>query len=275
MAGKKMALLLSAVAWSTTLLGGNFIVNTAGAAEAEMAPNHTDYPSHAPRLVEQALAAGVTGNVDERAALLKRASAADGDFAPARWQQGQVNFDGKWRTPAEVAEHVSADERWKEYESLRAEAGETPDGHQELAKYCMRHQLTAEERYHWANVLLALPSHAQARQRLGLQEFQGGLFTREQVAAEKERREQAERDLARFKPKFAAWCREATSDVKATRDGALAKISAIDEVAAIPALRDAAARALGTADGKRHRAELVLAMTAALANVDGRPHIAL
>lgn len=267
MAGKKIALLLSAAAWSTTISGGNFIANTAGAAEAETAPNHTDYPSHAPQLVEQALAAGVTGNVDERTSLLKRASAADGDFAPARWQQGQVKFDGQWRTPAEVAEHVAADDRWKEYESLRAEAGETPEGHQELAKYCLRHQLTAEERYHWANVLLALPSHAQARQRLGLQEFRGGLFTREQVTAEKERREQAERDLARFKPKFAAWCREATSDVKATRDGALAKISAIDEVAALPALREAAARALDTADGKRHRAELVLAMTAALANM--------
>lgn len=267
MAGKKMALLLSVAAWTTTFSGGNFIVKMAGAAETETAASRDDYPSQAPRLVEQALAAGVTGNVDERAALLKRASAADGDFAPARWQQGQVKFDGKWRTPAEVAEHVAADERWKEYESLRSEAGETAEGHQELAKYCMRHQLTAEERYHWANVILALPSHAQARQRLGLQEFQGGLFTREQVAAEKERREQAERDLARFKPKFAAWCREATSDVKATRDGALAKISAIDEVAAIPALRNATARVLDTADGKRHRAELVLAMTAALAKM--------
>lgn len=243
------------------------VAPVARAATPTAASTSSSASPRAAKLVEQALAAGIAGNVVARDNLLSQAASADADFAPARWQQGQVKFDGQWRTPAEVAKHVAADPRWKDYESLRAEAGETPADHLRLAQWCMRNQLTGEERYHWANVLLAAPGNEQARQRLGLQEFQGGLYPREQVAAEKERRAQAERDLAMFKPKFAGWFRDATSDLKVTRDQALAKIRAIDDSAAIPALREAAARALETANGKEHRTEVVLAMTAALSNM--------
>jgi tetratricopeptide (TPR) repeat protein len=270
MASKKVAHLLGAVGRSSALSCMIVASGFADAGELKSASRDSaraHYPANAPSLVEQALAAGVQGNVDQRAALLKQATDADGDFAPARWQQGQLMFDGKWRTPADVAAHVAADQRWKEYETLRAEAGETPQDHVELAQWCQRNELKAEERYHWANVLLANPAHQQARQRLGLQQFQGGLYTREQIAAEKERRAQAERDLVRFKPKFAAWCREATSNLKATRDQALSNIRQINDPAAIPALREAVARTIETADGKRHRPEIVLAMTGALSNM--------
>jgi hypothetical protein len=267
MARKYVALYLSAAASLIALGGGTLPMGqTAG---AEVKPARADYPQHAPRLVEQALAADLAGNDDERAALLKRATDADADLASARWQLGELMFNGQWRTPAEVAKHVAADQRWQKYEALRSEAGDTVADHLRLAQWCMRNELAVEERYHWAKVLLANPAHQLARQRLKVQEHQGRLQTREQVAAEKERREQAERDLARFKPKFVAWCREATSDLKVNRAKALAKIRAIDDPAAIPALREAVRRAIDTTAGKRHRSELILAMTAALTNM---PH---
>ena len=265
MARKNIALVLSAAACLSVQTGADAPLSRAAAPT--VASSSASESAGAAKLVKQALAVGLNGNVDERAALLQRAADADADFAPARWQQGLVNFDGQWRTPAEVANRVAADPRRQEYEALRAEAAETPANHLRLAQWCLRNELTAEERYHWANVILADPAHEQARQRLNLQEFQGGLYPREQVAAEKERRAQAERDLVKFKPKFIGWCRDATSDLKVTRDRALAKIRAIDDPAAIPALRDAAARALETADGQKHRTELVLAMTAALSNM--------
>lgn len=265
MARKNIALALSAAACLSVPTGVD--APLARAATPSAASTSSAASPRAAKLVEQALAAGVAGNVAERGKLLNQASSADADYAPARWQQGQLKFDGQWRTPAQVAQHVADDPRWQQYEALRAEAGETPADHLNLAQWCMRNELTAEERYHWANVLLAVPGNEQARQRLGLQEFQGGLYTREQVAAEKERRAQAERDLAKFKPKFASWFRDASSDLKVTRDKALAKIRAVDDPAAIPALREAATRALETADGKEHRTEIVLAMTAALANM--------
>lgn len=265
MARKNIALVLSVAACLGVQTSVDDPLSLAAAPTA--ASTSSSASPRAAKLVEQALAAGIAGNVAERGKLLSQAASADADFAPARWQQGQVKFDGQWRTPAEVAKHVADDPRWKQYEALRAEAGETPADHLNLAQWCMRKELAAEERYHWANVLLAVPGNEQARQRLGLQEFQGGLYTREQVAAEKERREQTERDLAKFKPKFAGWFRDASSDLKVTRDKALAKIRAIDDSAAIPALREAAVRTLETADGKEHRTEIVLAMTAALANM--------
>lgn len=229
------------------------------------------YPRNAPHLVDEALAADLQGDSAKRADLLERAKQADGDFAPARWQRGEVNFDGQWRTPEEVAQHVAADDRWKAYEALKAslqsEAGAAAVDHQRLAKWCMQRGLAVEERYHWGQVLAADPENSQARQRLGVLEYQGRLQTREQVAAAKEQREQAERDLARFKPKFVIWCREATSDLKVNRAKALAKIRALDDPAAIPALREAVRRTVDTAAGKRHRNELILAMTAALSNM--------
>ena len=265
MARKNIALALSVAACLSVPTGVDAPLSRAATPAA--ASTSAAAPARAAKLVEQALAASVAGNAAERGKLLSQASSADADFAPARWQQGQLKFDGEWRTPSQVAQHVADDPRWKEYEALRAEAGETPADHLSLAQWCMRNELTAEERYHWANVLLAAPGNEQARQRLGLQEFQGGLYTREQIAAEKQRRAQAERDLAKFKPKFASWFRDASSDLKVTRDKAVAKISAIDDSAAIPALREAAARALETADGKEHRTDIVLALTGALANM--------
>lgn len=131
----------------------------------------------------------------------------------------------------------------------------------------MRHELENEERFHWSNVLLANPGHLQARQRLGVQEHQGRLLPREQIAAEKQRREQAEEDLTRFKPKFLAWCREATSQLKVKREPALEKIRSIDDPAAIPALREAIRQTAKTTAGKPFRNELVLAMTAAFSQM--------
>ncbi|BBO35883.1 polymorphic toxin-type HINT domain-containing protein [Lacipirellula parvula] len=238
---------------------------------AEIKPKLVDSPKNAPKLVEQAISVGLAGNAQERESLLKRAAEADPDYAPAKWQRGLINFEGQWRSPEEVASHVSSDNRWQEYDALKSEASNTPADHLRLAQWSMRQGLTAEERYHWANVLMANPAHDQARQRLGAQEYQGRLYTREQVAAEKARLEQAKRDAAKFKPQFAQYCKDATSELKVTREKGLAKIRAIHDVAAIPALRDAVGRALETSGGKEHRAELVLAMTAALASMPEHP----
>lgn len=261
-----------ALRWSAAMfcaLVGSQFFHVAGAV-APPSSSANDL-SNSPGLVEQALLAGLAGDQHQKTNLLKRASSADGDFAPARWQLGEVKFDGQWRTPAEVAKLVAADERRQEYEALRKEASEAPADQLRLAKWAMQRGLSAEERYHWSNVLAANPMHEQARQRLGAQEYQGRLYTREQVAAEKVRLAQAKRDAAKFKPQFAQWCKNATSDLRATREKGLAHIRAINAVAAIPALRDAVGREMQTSGGKAHGTELALAMTAALAGMPEHP----
>src|SRR5687768_5516745 len=135
--------------------------------------------ARAAKLVKQALDAGLAGDSAQRTRLLAEAVAADGDYAPARWQSGQINFDGAWRTPEEVGELVSYDERWQQYRELRDQMSGSLADHVALAKWCLRNGLSGEERYHWSNVLLAAPGHKQARQRLGVREYRGGLFTEE------------------------------------------------------------------------------------------------
>ena len=265
---KITALFQSAAAWAialTVIAWG--APATADEPAAQVRVGRADYPRHAPRLVEQALTATVAGQSDERAALLKRAVDADGDFAPAHWQRGELKFDGQWRTPEEVAKHVAADDRWKDYAAQSSEASASPVEQQQLALWCMRHDLPDEERYHWSNVILANPAHLQARQRLGLQDHQGRLVSGEEIAAEKQRRDQAKEDLARFKPKYLAWCREATSSLKVKREPALDKIRNIDDPAAISALREAVRQTVRTTAGEPHRNELVLAMTAAFSRM--------
>jgi hypothetical protein len=174
-------------------------------------------------------------------------------------------FEGEWRTPAEVAEIVATDKRWQDYRELRdASTGSVRD-HEALAKWCLRQGLAAEERYHWCNVLLASPTHKQARQRLGFREYRGGLFTEEQIEQHRRQVKEAEANMRRYKPRFIELCRRVHSESSAVRQAALAQIRGLTDPGAIEALRAAIAR------DKRHAgesgSELHQAVVAALANM--------
>lgn len=256
--------LLWSVVALCALTGSQFL---AEAGEVAPRSRSADYPRHAPRLVEQALTAGLAGDQQRKADLLKRASSADGDFAPARWQLGEVKFEGEWRTPEEVAKYVAADERRQKYENMREGNVASVDEHADLAAWCMRQGLADEEKYHWANVILANPSHHLAQQRLGMREVRGRLYTQEWIDAETKRREQAKKDLGELTQKYLQWCREATGSLRVNRDKGLAKLRSIDNPAGIPALREAVRQTVRTDAGKKHDRELVLAMTAAFSKM--------
>src|SRR5687768_5711515 len=85
---------------------------TAATAAADVAAASSISPT-ADMLLRQAIDAGLAGDSTKRSELLAAAIAADADHAPARWQSGQVQFEGQWRTPTEVAELVSNDPRWQ------------------------------------------------------------------------------------------------------------------------------------------------------------------
>jgi len=222
-------------------------------------------PARAADLVDAALEAELAGDAAKRGELLSRAIDADADYAPARWQSGQVKFEGKWRTPPEVGKLVVQDRRWKEYRQRREAASSLAD-HIELARWCLREGLTQEERFHWAVVLLADPAHRQARKRLGLREYRGGLFTEEQVAQHQQQLKDAEANLRRHKPRFLELCRQARSESQSLRAAALKKISAVTDVGAIEALDDAVQRNSGKPSDPKTR-DLHLAYVTALSNI--------
>jgi hypothetical protein len=238
------------------------MARTALAAEAA-APSLAEL--EAPQLVQAALDAAATGDAARRSALLEKALAVDPNCGPARWQSGQLQFQGKWRTADEVADLVAHNASWKQYCELRQELGESPAAHLQLAEWCRDHRLPDEERYHWANVLLAQPDHATARERLQLHEYRGGLFTQRQIDELEAAARLEKKNLAAFKPRFTALCRDACTNDEPRRAAALSQLRAASDPAAIAALESAVERA--SENSSKFSTDLQLAMVAALGNM--------
>src|SRR5262245_534365 len=199
--------------------------------------------SEAPALVQAALDAEVAGDPAKRAALLAEALKADPEFAPARWHNGQLKFDGQWRTLEDVQSLVSKDSRWIGYRELRGQLGLAPEDHLRLAEYCRAYDWLHEGRYHWTNVLLADPENREARNYLGLQVHRGLLFTADQIAAMDRAASDAEANLKRHRTGLTQLCRDATRGDRGERTAALANIAALTDPAMIGALEVAAEKA--------------------------------
>ncbi len=218
----------------------------AGAASYEGTVSSTSGSRVAAGLVQEALDAELAGDASRRRELLEKALAADPDCAAARWQSGQIRFEGAWRTIDEVGALVAKDARWQEYRRRRDAINDRIEDRVELAQWCHRNGLANEERWQWANVLLLAPDHEMARESLGLRDYDGGLYTDEQIAARERQLKQSKDDFNRLKSKFVRLCRDAIKRGPG-REAALRKIRETTDPAAIGALEygveDAASRA--------------------------------
>ena len=200
-----------------------------------------------------------------RMALVDEATHADPAFAPAQWHSGRVMFEGQWCTPEEVHTLVAADARRREYRQLRTALADAPDAHQQLAQWCLEHGLANEERFHWANVLMAEPDNKLARKRLSLAVYKGQLFTREQIAQFEDEAKTAQDNLKRFRSEMSNLCRQAANGDPGEREIALGAIRKLADPAALGALELAVARQ--STKTPSAAAQLQLAYTAALANM--------
>jgi hypothetical protein len=221
------------------------------------------HSKEAPALVQAALDAEAAGDAAARAKLLAEARESDPDLASARWHNGELMFDGKWRSLAQIEDLVANHPRWTGYFKLRDSLGDAPDAHRQLAEYCQKSRLVDEGRFHWANVLLAEPQNQAARKQLGLQPYEGGLFTTEQVARLEQSARNARATLVKLRPKFTGLCRDAVSPNMAKRLAALKTLSETKDVVALDALEQAIAKAATSSPDEAlglHRA-LVTALT--------------
>ena len=66
------------------------------------------------------------------------------DFAPARWEAGQIMVDGEWLPVSEALSRAQADSRLQEYLVLRESASDEPLAQRNLAKWCDEQGLTDE-----------------------------------------------------------------------------------------------------------------------------------
>jgi hypothetical protein len=246
-----------------TLLTG-LLYCSAGLAEA--ADSTADPPPSADQLVGAAIAAGLAGDISQRDDLLQQALAADPEHSPARWQSGQLKFDGKWRTLSEIEQIVSTDPRWSKYAELRQSAADTPDDHLELARWCLREGLENEEQLHWKQVLRADSAHELARARLGVQEYNGGLYTESQIADHKKQLTEAHANFAEFAPLIAETCDRAANGSSEKRERALLDLRQIDDPRAISALETVVGTAVEKATPEL-ATDLTRSMVVALSNM--------
>lgn len=120
----------------------------------------------ASQLVIAALKSEAAGNLDQRAAQLRDALAADPNCAPAHWHLGQVLIDGQWRSVAGGAEANRHAAHLEKYCKLREAMSPTVADHLRLAHYCREVGLADQERLHLATVLQFDRNNKEANLRL-------------------------------------------------------------------------------------------------------------
>ncbi len=190
----------------------------------------------ADRLVGQALEADLAGAAGQRSALLTTALENDGQHPAAHWHLGHVQTDeGAWLTPEQIARQARGDEALDEYRQKRSVWGDSPAGLVELARWCRRQGLRAQESFHWRQIL-AVGKHPEAIARLQLKPFRGTLLTAEEISEWKQREREQRENLDTWLPRVKRWLRELQSGDATRRSQAMRQVASIRDATAIPAL---------------------------------------
>lgn len=199
-----------------------------------------DEPSQsAEALVEQALVAEQAGDLPQRSKMLETAIALSPRYAPARWHAGMVRVDDEWRSVEAAEQQTAAQGVVFEYRQLRDRHAGTVAGQEALARWCRKNKWTDLEKMHWTNVLLANPSHRDARSGLGVREYGGMLLTKEEVDQYREGQKAHERALKDWSPRLTAFSKSIAGQDSSERERARAELYAIGDPEAIPAIRQA------------------------------------
>ena len=230
-----------------------------GATHAPAAEARGEGVSPAARLVHQAQAAEIAGDVKLRAALLDEAVSLDPENAAAHWQRGEVLLDGKWLSIAAAEEKLSTSPDLVEYRARRDQLTMTPADHAALARWCQQKGLTAQARLHDTFAYQLNPNDVALQKRLGLQRFRGALLTRAQIDIVLAQEKLQAEALKSWKSRLTELKRQLTSKDAAVRAQGAGAVAAITDPTVLPALESilmpagpdaalAAVRLMGTFD---------------------------
>ena len=211
----------------------------------------------APELVRQALKAELANRPQVRQQLLQSAISRDADYAPAHWQQGEIQQGEQWLSVDVAAERRANDPRWLTYQRMRAAATPNLASHLALARYCRKYNLPEYARWHWTYVFSAAPNNKEAIKALGLKKHKGHWLTERQIPLYDAYQQQQERWAAQTE----AWREAIEGGEPGKRSQALAEIQAVREPAAIPFLESQLSELTP---------ETSLAITAALGKIHDR-----
>ena len=188
--------------------------------------------------VRKALQAEVAGDAAARERFLWQANKQDSDFAPARWHAGYVRVGDEWRMVQDAERRTAAAGVVAEYRALRDRHAATIDGQIALARWCRRNRFEDLETLHWWQVLRLNTAHKEARQRLGVREYNGLLLTQQQVDAYRNLRKRRDTIADQWKPLVRRWQRTLRGSDEAQRAQALHEIAEVSDPAAIELLEE-------------------------------------
>ncbi|HEX4145929.1 MAG TPA: polymorphic toxin-type HINT domain-containing protein [Pirellulales bacterium] len=203
--------------------------------------------------VQSAIAAESRADRDQRDRLIEQALRADANFAPARWQAGQVRYDDRWLSIDEALAKAEQDELLAQYRKIRAKHRSVPDAPQPsaaktpkdgddpvrelmLARWCQKHHLADETRAHATQLLASRSNDPEVLKMLGLTWHQGQLITAAELAERKARDEQDRHAMQHWRPIVAQICRQIESQSASEHADGLGQLHAIDDPDAVEAL---------------------------------------
>ena len=192
----------------------------------------------AAELLNQAIVAGLAGEADQKDALLAEALDAAPDFAPARWQAGQVRYLDEWLPVAEAQRRAAADPRQLERWQSMLDWQESTATHLQAARWCRKHELDDEARYHWAKVVQAEPNHEEALKALGMEWYGGRLVECDRARELRDQQREVNRRARKFRTTVAGWKKRVASGDPAEAAGVLAEIRAFDQLELLPAAEE-------------------------------------
>lgn len=188
-------------------------------------------------LVEEALEAEAEGDFLTRQRLLVEAQNTEQDFAPAQWLRGQIQADdGSWESIETSVQDAADDKVLAMYEANRAKLPDNLASHWAMARWCGEQGLGAQRRSHLSQVLIFDPDNREARAELGYRMVGGEWLSAQQVRQVAERSEWARQSVATFGDALQPIAAGLLSTDKSIRSEGAAKLMAIQDPAAVPAV---------------------------------------
>lgn len=199
----------------------------------------------AEELVARALVAEADGDPELRLSLLRQALDVDADYAPAHWQLGHLRVDDGWKSIERASAEVADDGKAELYRQRRDQAGENSGDQYFLAKWCRLVGLKDQERAHLLFALQLDPNHIDANLRFKQLRKQNDPTARsEQDVARREVKKAADA-LRAWRPRLTKLRKEIEARDPARHEQGLAALSAITDLAALPAIESVFADASG------------------------------
>lgn len=217
--------------WQVAMLSGAGLacLTSLWATAADPGARKPGDTQQAQKLVEEGLHLGMLGDRQRRDEMLAAAVAADADFAPARWAQGQVQASEGWLSAQDQSAALQADQKLEAYRARRDEASDSIEDQWELAQWCMSRGMEVQAKAHLSQILVLDPNYVPARQALGHQQINNRWVTPEMIVDATERATADAIDYQEFQGRVERLAERLSSESEAVRAKALEDLVALQD----------------------------------------------